>query len=392
MNEFAAYYTENSVSELLVSQFHMTDVRNVLDLGAGGGSLLGAALQRWPRSHVIAAEVDPNGYKALKKQYPQIHLVKTNGLKVDRCPQLAVEPGSIDIAVCNPPYLSLNEVKSYNSLLMQAGLAQTCSLKRLTTDIIFLAQNLRMLRDGGELGIILPDSIITGRNFSQLRSDLLENHQIYGVIQMPEKVFLKTEARTHILLIRRGGINENQIPLYLAEMDMSLSKPLNVISSELFQRMDYGYWHWKKTTQQNINNQTLFSIGAEITRGNITKKECIELDFKYFHTTDFPESNKSIYFYKAENSSKRVARKGDILVARVGSRCIGKVTLVKRGSRVITDCVFRIRVSEAHQSAVIESLRSVEGQKWLLAHGHGVCAKVLSKIDLLYFPLFNNVL
>lgn len=59
------------------------------------------------------------------------------------------------------------------------------------------------LRDGRELGIILPDSVMTNHYYNDLRKDLLFNHNIKCIIQLPDNIFNKTEARTHILIIQK---------------------------------------------------------------------------------------------------------------------------------------------------------------------------------------------
>ena len=388
MNPLAAYYTETSVSRLLVSQFQLTNAGQVLDLGAGHGSLLNAALQRWPNSRVVAAELDPDGYKALQRKHPTVSLVQTDGLQAHTCANLAVLPGSIDIAVCNPPYLTLKEVEPYRWLLEEATLPGCAKLPRITTDIVFLAQNLRMLRRGGELGIILPDSVVSGQLFEALRQDLLTHHDLFAVIQMPDNTFRGTEARTYILLLRRGGRTKVSVPIYQAADDMSLESYLQIPKEGLAHRMDYSYWAWRETTPWTARRLTLTDIGADVQRGNITRKDCLGQGLEYFHTSDFPgNTGVGIHFNRALECTRRIAAKGDILLARVGSRCIGRVAVVKKGSRVITDCIYRVRVASEYIQPLIEAFSSSDGQAWLKAHARGVCAQVIRKSDLLCFPL-----
>ena len=87
------------------------------------------------------------------------------------------------------------------------------------------------------------------------------------------------------------------------------------------------------------------------------------------------------------NSEFRCAREGDILLARVGKRCIGKVAIIESGRINISDCVYRIRPPEGMAEYLLDSFLSDKGQRWFEAHAHGVCAKVISKRDLLQFPV-----
>lgn len=388
MNSLACFYTESKVSELLVSNFRLSKPQSVIDLGAGFGSLLKATLQRWTKASVYAAEIDTKGYNLLRKNYPQIKLVCTDGLKVHKCTRFNVKPGSIDIAVCNPPYLRLTNNLNYDDLFNTAGLPACMKLRKLTSDIVFLAQNLRLLREGGELGIILPDSLITGHEFEELRKNLLERHEIFGVIQMPDKLFYKTEALTHILLIRKGGNRNSNVPIYKADHSMKLSNVLNIPLESLHYRMDYDYWAWFVESSLSQESVRLGHLGADIRRGSLSLRDCERLRTPSFHTSDFPRNNmmKVNFPGNTEFNGILTAEKGDILLARVGKRCIGRVTKISSGKSVITDCVYRIRV-QGLSSTIWHALRSKKGQAWLRAHAHGVCAQVISKQDLLNFPV-----
>ena len=77
----------------------------------------------------------------------------------------------------------------------------------------------------------------------------------------------------------------------------------------------------------------------------------------------------------------------DILLARVGRGCIGKVSLVNSGSQLVSDCVYRVRVPKEYYKIVWASLCSADGQLWLKSRSKGVCARTLSKEDLLCFPV-----
>ena len=65
----------------------------------------------------------------------------------------------------------------------------------VTSDVIFLLHNLRLLKKGGTLGIILPDGLITGKKFQILRQSLLSNHRIEAVIQLPDNSFQELRSR-----------------------------------------------------------------------------------------------------------------------------------------------------------------------------------------------------
>jgi len=78
---------------------------------------------------------------------------------------------------------------------------------------------------------------------------------------------------------------------------------------------------------------------------------------------------------------------GDILAARVGTRCIGHAGRVIAGRAAITDCDYSLRVPSPWRDSVWQALRTTAGQVWLQADAYGVCARWISKCNLLTFPI-----
>jgi type I restriction enzyme M protein len=385
------YYTSSIVSDLLVSRFRQTSPGTVLDLGVGCGSLLTAAYKRWKNAEYYAFDIDKRNITASMSAFSFATFRHIDGLSPLLTQQISLKVGSIDVAVCNPPYLRIEKTMHIEHVLVDGGLPGSAKLKRITSDVVFLARNLQMLKYGGELGIILPDGIFTSREFFDLRKDLLENHTVLGIIQLPDSIFKNTEARTHILLLEKGGQSLLEVPLYCSDKFGNLDTPILISYDEALHRMDYSYYKWKCSHNQGKNSISLLDTGAQIMRGRNTRKYLEDLGIKYFHTTSFPDEpwvidlEKSLFHFYEPGINAKI---GDILLARVGKRCIGKVALVRSGSGVVTDCIYRIRLPEAYREATWESFISEDGQDWLNAHAHGVCSRCLSKEDLLSFPIF----
>jgi type I restriction enzyme M protein len=255
--------------------------------------------------------------------------------------------------------------------------------------MIFLAKNLQLLKDNGELGIILPDSLLTGKDYIHLRSAILKEHNLKAVIELPERIFSRTEALTHILLIEKSGESKSKTPLFLADKTGQIIDEIEVRSSLLNERMDFKYHLFNKKVDNLPKAKVLGDIKVEIKRGTLTHKELKDSGDFFVHTTDIisKKANQALKNHVKKNSKYLLTQKGDILLARVGRGCTGKVCLISRGKAPISDCVYRIRVASKYRYKVWNSLVSDMGQNWLKANCHGVCAKVISKNDLLRFPL-----
>jgi len=384
---FGRYYTSDILSSILIDHIDIVNPKTIVDFGAGEGALLYSAIKKWENSSFIAIDINTNGCKQLKKKFPSINVYNQDVLQYELLDNISLKE-EVDIAICNPPYINSKIEEFHKDILKSADLEELIKLKNISADILFLAQNLRVLKTGGELGIILPDTLLTSHNYKLFREILLKKHQIKKIFQLPEKGFLKTEAQTYILILKKGLKSNKEIPIYNVFSNGQISNPIYINTNNLIERMDYTYFQWK---QQNLNKQylTLKDINADIKRGSLNNTYCKQNNINIFHTSHFDIKKKTINFKNSQViANKLTAKTGDILLARVGKRNIGKVVKVTGGINLVSDCILKITVEKKYQKAVFNSLNSKSGQSWLKAHSHGVCAKVISKRDLLNFPIY----
>lgn len=387
----AQHFTPNPYASLLVQKMYPftssnKDINGV-DLGAGRGDLLYSATQTWKEARFLGVDVSASLLETIRQHFPSVQfrcldLLSKKSLKSKMLTDLA---DSRDIAVCNPPFLNYRNDKLFRDLCRAVNMNDCCKMTFVTSDVIFLLHNLRLLKKGGTLGIILPDGLITGKNFRELRQSLLSKHRIEAVIQLPDNAFPGIEVRTHILILRKNMTSAATVKLMQAGIG-SINGELDIEISALEERMDYSYWHWK-VIAKNVNTITLAEIGADVQRGLRSRLFFENLGLGYVHTTGLPKVARHIKLRKTKISGFRTACSQDILTARVGKRCIGRLALVSNGNLPITDCIYRIRVPTPWINAVWHSLISDKARDWFSAHSHGVCAQVISKSDLLNFPI-----
>lgn len=386
MSNLAQYYTQESISNLLLSKILIKNPKKILELGVGNGSLFRAAKFKWKKSDIIGGDIDLDNINTLKQEFPKTKLYVINGLSSNLNSELKIELGSIDVGICNPPYIPIKKTDLFGEILEKSNLGMISQYNQITSDLIFLAQNLLMLKNGGELGIIIPDGLLTSHYFKYFRERLINNYKIKGIIELPAKVFLKTEAKTHILIIKKSNSHYKNVPIYLSNNKGEITNKISVDKQHLLYRMDYNYHSWKISNK--IIGKTLNELGVEISRGTLSKKELLLCGQEFIHTSDL-NSFFTIKSFKnnTEQENLKYAEEGDIIISRVGKRCLGKIMYVESGKVLISDCVYRLRASEIHRKKIIESLNSEYGRNWIKAHSHGVCAKVISKVDLLNFKI-----
>ena len=389
MDLLGRFYTKDFISNLLVNNLISSSPKKILDLGIGDASLTLAAYSRWKTASFFATEIENHKVKEIEDKLSFIKVYNYNSLNPNLSKKLKIKYGSIDVAICNPPYTVIKEKEQYNNLFIDANCIELLQLRKLTSEIIFLAHNLTLLKSNGELGIIVSDSLVTGKDYILFRDILLNKFDLRSIIQLPDKIFSKTEARTHILFLSKSKSTSNICSLYTSDLNGNLSNKIEVQKSNLIERMDYQFHLYKRS--KLVSTKTLKDFNAVIKRGKFSNIYLKNTDIPSFHSDKFTNQDSFVRFKNRVSKiefSEFTAKAGDILLCRVGKRCVGRLAFIKSGSVVISDCVYKISVDKKYQEAVWNSFTSQLGKAWLRAYAHGVCSQVISKSDLLNFPIF----
>lgn len=388
------YYTSCAIGDLLVDSIDFQLPKTIIDLGVGSGSLFQAASRKWADATLISVDIDKSNFLNVSRKYPgHIHLY-SDAISNDYANPLKAFKGMVDVAICNPPYIHRKWQKSFGNILEEASLLNVLpNMSDAASDLIFLAQNLRMLKTGGELGIIIPDGIITADRYTKLRSTLLENHFLKNIIQLPSGVFQGTQANAFILTLNKGKPTGENVALYKASTKGVLSRPVIIETQQAVERMDYDFHSWKQSSGKLISSKKniLKNVG-QINRGSVGNSSAVRTGLSVFHTTDFKKianinafELSSEVIVEAYSRGFITAKAGDILLSRVGRSLETQMAYVTKGEAILSDCVYRIRLPEALQKSAWESLSSNEGRTWVKALVKGTGVKILAKKDLEQF-------
>lgn len=393
------YYTSGLVGRTLVQKMELENPNLVVDLGTGDGSLSAEAAQIWTSARFVTVDIDQNVTEANNnrlKHASSIHYT-SDVLNSKLHDHIGISLGTADGAVCNPPYIRPKWRKDFAEILEDAGLSGILnSIKDVSADVLFIAQNLRFLRNSGRLGLILPDGIIAGEKYTKLREILINQHRIERIIELPRRIFRKTDAKAHIVILTKNGTTNETISVERLDPDGSLSKRILVPSSKAIQRVDYSYLESQQSTR-NSSKLILSTICEELTRGQLSSVQVRNSKIKIFHSTDFPEivneicpevPNKFIINNsQSTNLKTTIAHAGDILMCRVGRNLEKKICFVPNGQVALSDCVYKLRITSKFRKQIMKFLCTKAGQKKLQALTHGVGAKYFSKSDLLHFVI-----
>jgi type I restriction enzyme M protein len=141
-----------------------------------------------------------------------------------------VKLGSFDVLLTNPPFGSKIKVKG-NELLEQFDMGHQFvrdkgsgrkkrSDKRLDSQmpqLLFIERCLQLLKPGGRMGIVMPESVLGMPTYSHVVEWLRERCRVVGVISMPEDLFQPhTHAKTCVVFIK------NELPAGDEDIFMSI--------------------------------------------------------------------------------------------------------------------------------------------------------------------------
>ena len=323
-----------------------------MDLGFGSGNLLNAANKRWNNIELIGLDIDQNNVTAAQIHHRFVAL-EMSGLDCDLPSKISELFGSIDLLISNPPYASIELDRACKTILKRASLNECMpkNAKKVPSEIIFLAQNLSLLTDQGEIGIILPSGIASGENWKPLRELLFTEYQVSNVSELPRNSFKGTDALAFIFRIRKKS-NERKNNTILNSVGGG--PEISVSHDEAIFRCDYShYTNFVNESNLITVDETKFSF----FRGRHSNKHLELTGVKYVHSTDI----KSSPIIGCVNEQEIIpftttARAGDILINRVGSRCVGRSAIVKSGYVGVSDCIIGVRPNTFQDGEKIKEL------------------------------------
>ncbi len=377
------------LGEVLIDSLEDLSPVSILDLGCGGGALSVAALRRWPGRELMTVDVDAaveaEMHRVISRHQGVVHRHVTADVlhhAFDSLATCGTKP--IDLVISNPPYRAAEWSPVYEGMLEAAGLpAPSAVIGDIAADLIFVARAMNLVRPGGCLGLILPDSLISARKTQAFRECLLRSHRVSRVVQLPRRAFKNTDAQTYILIVERGGTG-SKVRLDRINALGEWAEPVIIDAEKATLRLDYAY-HEKGAQISWPGCASLRELGVEIRRGNLSSLEASASADPTFHSSDFPPTvgGKVRLPRSAKTLTEVRAIAGDILLARVDRNLERKITIVTSGTARLTDCVLRIRCKPELVSRIRKGLLSPAGQLQLTSKIRGTGARHISVASLM---------
>lgn len=188
------YFTPGPVARAMAAYLAPTDDEAWIDPFCGSGLLLGEVAAAAAGSvRLYGIDRDPRVLRlarleaAIHHPHAPLTLVNANALTplTDLRNTLGAPAGGFDGVVTNPPFgaeMHRDEQATYERFTLTSG-------RSTSLEILGLERSVQLLRPGGRLGIVLPQSIISNRGCRHVRRFLLDQCEVDAVLSLPPETF-----------------------------------------------------------------------------------------------------------------------------------------------------------------------------------------------------------
>jgi len=426
------FFTPNVAVEFLVNAVNPKPTWKIIDTACGSSGFLSYLflffLKKYPENELLEF-VKNNLYGIEKDSYLKklgwVHLKLLTGVdpNIINGDSLAFkgEPSldylknlKFDLVITNPPFGS--KIKAvdkttqkefdlgYKWIENNKNFIKTDKLLNNTPpQMLFMERNIKLLKDGGLLATVIPESLISNKNYKQVVDFLFLNGKIRAIIGMPESLFKTsgkggTHTKTCLLIFEKAKKSEENYKLFLAEarwcghdsrankipkndLPIILENYLKFRNNELKKFSLLGYSLEKKDIINNILAPRYYDIefkhiekkvieNAElITIKNLVENNILEIsigdevgklnygtgEIPYVRTSDIANLEIKTDVKQKVNEEnykilkhKQDIKKGDILMVKDGTYLIGQVAIITELDLKILyqSHIYKIRVNE----------------------------------------------
>ncbi len=226
---YCPFYTDSpEIVGYMVARLRLRDGMRVLEPAAGDGVFIDAVLSAKPRVNVTAYELNREAVQQLKDKFARrenVEVVESDTLFDQTLSLMSSMGGYFDCVIGNPPYgawLDYDKRKSLRELYSGFYVRETYSL--------FLVRCVNLLREGGMLCFIVPDTFLHLHLHTPLRRFLLCNTRIEEIVLIPSHFFPQVNfgyAGLCIVTLRKSS-NAQENTSHFIKVYSGLSSPKEI--------------------------------------------------------------------------------------------------------------------------------------------------------------------
>ena len=187
---YCSYYTNSSdITEYMVNRLGIQENDIILEPSVGEGVFVDKILEKCSNVEIVALDINHHIIPNLKDKYKKvnnIHIRCTDTLLDEELDLVALNEGYYDKVIGNPPYGAWQD---YEKRLKLKKKYDGQYVKETYT--LFLLRSISLLKYGGRLSFIIPDTFLFLNMHEKLRHLLLTQTKIEEILVFPSKFFPK---------------------------------------------------------------------------------------------------------------------------------------------------------------------------------------------------------
>ena len=303
------FYTPRAVTQFIVDMINPKLGEIVLDPACGTGGFLTCTLENLRKEIDSVEELEKLGKNIRgieKKPMPHLlcmtnlmlHDIEEPNIKHDNSLSKPLREYSskdmIDVVVTNPPFGGAEEEGIENNFPSEFQTRETADL--------FLVLIMKLLREEGRCGIVLPDGFLFGEGVkTRIKEKLLTEFNLHTIVRLPNGVFNPyTGIRTNLLFFEKGKPTKDiwyfEHPLPEGYKTYNKGKPIQIKEFDLEKewwnnRKDKKFKkHCWKISREEIEKRN-FNLDINNPNGkdeeeNLSSKEILEKLEKSFKKSE----------------------------------------------------------------------------------------------------------
>lgn len=410
--QYGEFFTPRPIGELLVDLIPIHKPMNVLDLTCGTGYILSLVAKN--QASFVGIDINSNmvdlartiiAMGGFKNGEIFLHNSLDTLEELSRVSKNKIKPNSFDMIITHPPFGGIidKEKTSHFSLSKFPG------QKRM--EWFFIERSLELLKTGGKLLMIVPDSLLANESNRLIREFVLDHFKILGIISLQNFMHLfETNARASIMILEKTDFairddydifsavpeisDEVNDFTELKETATSFRKFMvtrkgksiqysTILESDM-KRMDESYFTGLKQVKK-IQTQVralaeIVEISVGIRQNRLKQGGNVFAYVKANNIKDFEIENVSEKLKDKSPVENAMLQENDIVVTRSGT--VGNVALVRNLNEkfLISDNVIKLRVKDRQIDPryLVAFLASELGQAQIKQQSTGTTIKGIS--------------
>ncbi len=218
------FFTPSSLIETMVDMVEIGPDDTVIDPAMGTADFLTASLARMradddqqAHQRIRGCDRDPSAYDLAIINMILNHDGQSQLELKDSIQDHATWSEELDVALCNPPFGSRTVEQRADTLrnydlghVWEQGengrwVKTQTLLPQQQLGILFIERCWKALVVGGRMGIILPEGYLCTATYGYVRQWILEHFQLLSLVELPRRIFLKSDAdlRSNIMVAKK---------------------------------------------------------------------------------------------------------------------------------------------------------------------------------------------